>query len=157
MNRSPRLSGWTAGTLVVLLLIAAGCFPPTPSPAAPADPNTITGIVWEWTSLTDQSTKQTETVANPQDYTITFNTDGTLAGKADCNTFSGTYAQENGLIMTLGATSMAFCGDASLDQEYLQLLIDKSSKPRTEGVEAVPVEERAPEGLRAQMRRKLVG
>jgi hypothetical protein len=78
--------------------------------------------VWEWTSVTDQSTKQTETIANPQDYTITFNTDGTIVGKADCNTFSGTYAQENGLIITLGATSMAFCGDASLDQEYLQLL-----------------------------------
>lgn len=36
-------------------------------------------------------------------------------------------------------------------------LIDGSSKPRTSGIEAVPVEERATEGLRVQMRRKLGG
>jgi heat shock protein HslJ len=107
--------------LALVLLAAAACYPPTP-PAAPADPNAITGIVWQWTSVTDQSTKQTETIPNPESYTITFNADGTLSGKADCNTFTGTYSQANGFEIKLGAATMAFCGEASLDQQYLQLL-----------------------------------
>jgi heat shock protein HslJ len=122
MNGRVRLAALTAGLLAIVLLVAAGCYPPTPPAAVPSDPNQITGIVWEWTSLTNQSTKQTETIANPENYTITFNTDGALSGKADCNTFTGAYAQENGFVITLGATSMAYCGDASLDQKYLQLL-----------------------------------
>jgi heat shock protein HslJ len=72
--------------------------------------------------VTNQTTKETTPVPNPENNTITFNEDGTLEGKADCNTFSGTYSQENGFSITLGATSMMYCGDASLDQQYLQLL-----------------------------------
>jgi heat shock protein HslJ len=62
------------------------------------------------------------TVPNPENYTIVFYTDGTLAGKADCNTFTGAYTQEGGFTINLGATTMASCGEASLDQQYLQLL-----------------------------------
>ena len=59
---------------------------------------------------------------NPQNYTITFYADGSLTGKADCNSFTGTYSQQNGFTIKLGATTMAFCGEASLDQQYLLLL-----------------------------------
>ena len=104
-------------TIAVLLLLAA-CKPAaTPTPA-----DSITGIVWQWTSLTNQTTKETTTISNPENYTITFNTDGTLNGLADCNTFTGTYSQENGFTITLGASTKAFCGEASLDQQYLTLL-----------------------------------
>jgi len=34
----------------------------------------------------------------------------------------GIYSQENGYAIQLGATTMAFCGKASLDQQYLTLL-----------------------------------
>jgi heat shock protein HslJ len=104
-------------TIAVLLLLAA-CKPAaTPTPA-----DSITGIVWQWTSLTNQTTKETTTISNPENYTITFNTDGTLNGLADCNTFTGTYSQESGFKITLGASTKAFCGEASLDQQYLTLL-----------------------------------
>ena len=89
----------------------------TPTPA-----DSIQGIVWQWTSVTNQTTKETTTVPNPENYTITLNADDTLQGKADCNTFDGTYSRENGLIITLGASTLAFCGEASLDQQYLTLL-----------------------------------
>ena len=59
---------------------------------------------------------------NPQNYTISFYPDGSLTGKADCNAFGGTYSQTNGFTIKLGATTMAHCGEASLDQQYLQLL-----------------------------------
>ena len=106
--------------LSALLLATAACVPlttPTPAPS-----NSITGIVWQWTSVTNQTTKETTTVPNPESYTITFHVDDTLTGKADCNSFSGAYSQQNGFTITLGATTMAFCGEASLDQQYLQLL-----------------------------------
>ena len=70
------------------------------------------GIVWQWVSVTNQTTKQTTTVPNPENYTIVFNADGTLVGKADCNTFDGTYSQENGFTIKLGASTMMYCGDA---------------------------------------------
>ena len=104
--------------LLVCLSLLAACVPvPTPTPT-----NSIQNIMWQWASLTNQTTDVKTTVPNPESYTISFYPDGTLAGKADCNNFTGTYSQQNGLIITLGATTMAFCGEDSLDQQYLQLL-----------------------------------
>ena len=113
--------------LSIVLIMASACVPlPTPAPptAAPtaAPGNTITNIVWQWTSVTTKPTGETTTVSAPQNYTITFRDDGTLSGKADCNNFSGTYSQEGGLIITLGASTKAYCGEASMDQQYLELL-----------------------------------
>ena len=106
------------GLSAIVGVLLAACVPA----ATPAPSNTITGIVWQWTSVTNQTTKETTTVPTPQNYTITFNTDGTLTGKADCNNFTGTYSQQNCFTIKLGATTMAYCGDASLDQQYLALL-----------------------------------
>ena len=103
--------------LSILLLVAA-CTPA----AEPTPADAIQGVLWQWTSLTNRTTEETTTVANPENYTITFNEDGTLSGRADCNNFTGTYSQENGFTITLGAITMAFCGEDSLDQRYLSLL-----------------------------------
>ena len=110
--------------LGLALVVAAACYPPvTPvPPAAPAPSNDITDIVWQWTSVSNKTTGEKTTVANPQVYTITFRDDGTLNGQADCNSFSGTYSQEGGFTITLGAMTMAACGENSMDQQYLQLL-----------------------------------
>ena len=58
---------------------------------------------------------------NPENYTITFNADGTLNGLADCATFNGSYSQENGLTI-LGLSTTGVCGVGSQDQQYLTLL-----------------------------------
>jgi heat shock protein HslJ len=109
--------------LSIVIIVAVACVPPpTPAPATATPANAITSIVWQWTSVTNQTTKETTEVAKPQDYTITFRDDGTLSGKADCNNFTGVYSQENGFSIKLGATTMAACGNDSLDQQYLQLL-----------------------------------
>jgi heat shock protein HslJ len=122
MNKISHLS-WLLACLSIVLIVAVACVPPpTPAPAAATPANAITNIVWQWTSVTNQTTKETTTVPTPQDYTITFRDDGTLSGKADCNTFSGTYSQANGFTIKLGASTMAACGEGSLDQQYLQLL-----------------------------------
>ncbi len=103
--------------LVVMLLLAACSAAKTNTPS-----NSITDIVWQWLSVTNQTTSETTTVPTPRIYTITFNSDGTLEGKADCNNFSGTYSQESGFSIKIGATTQAYCGDTSLDQQYLTLL-----------------------------------
>ena len=96
---------------------------PIPTSVPPAiTPNSIQNIIWQWVSVTNQTTNVVTTVPSPASYTISFYPDGTLSGKADCNTFNGTYSQQNGFTIKLGASTMAFCGDASLDGQYLDLL-----------------------------------
>jgi heat shock protein HslJ len=106
--------------MIFTLVLASLLFLAACGTASTSD--TITGIVWQWTSVKDRVTGEETTVPNPESYTITFNEDGTLEGKADCNNFSGTYSQENGFAITLGPTTMAYCGETSLDTQYLQLL-----------------------------------
>ena len=128
---SPRL---LAGLVIVLILVvawvaiprltappAAPSAVPTPAPAAPAS-NAITDIIWQWTSVSNRTTGETTTVTTPENYTITFREDGSLSGKADCNNFTGTYSQESGFSIKVGASTMAACPEGSLDQQYLQLL-----------------------------------
>ncbi len=82
------------GLVLIVVVALAACAPA----ATPAPSNTITDINWQWTSVANKTTKATTTVPNPENYTIIFKTDGTLTGKADCNSFSGTYSQANGFI-----------------------------------------------------------
>ena len=82
----------------------------------------ITNTIWQWESVTDQPTGETTTVTDPENYTLIFRDDGTFSGQADCNNISGTYTNEGGFILTLGPSTMAACGEDSLDQQYLDLL-----------------------------------
>lgn len=105
-----------------LAVQALGSSSLTSTPEAVVPGNSIEEIIWQWTTLTNRSSGETTTVPDPENYTITFHADGTLEGKADCNSFGGTYTQENGFHIDLGPTTMAYCGDDSLDQQYLTLL-----------------------------------
>ena len=98
------------------------CRLPRRSPLPSRRPANITNIVWQWTSVTNKPTGEKTTVPNPEDYTITFRDDGTLSGKADCNTFTGTYTQEDGFFITAKPDVMAACGGDTLDQQYFELL-----------------------------------
>ena len=125
MKRRFNLTVVAAGALALVLLAAAACVPVPPAVAPAAAPasassNTITGIVWQWVSVTDQATKQTTTVPNPASYTIIFNADGTTYGKADCNSFTGTWSQQSGFDIEVVPNVMAACG--TMDSQYLTLL-----------------------------------
>ena len=90
--------------------------------ACSSDDDSITDIEWQWESVTDRPTSETTTVPDPENYTLIFRDDDTFSGQADCNQIAGTYSQEAGFSLTLGPSTMAFCGDDSLDQLYLELL-----------------------------------
>ncbi len=110
-----------AGLSVLVVLALVGCS--SSGSQAQATPNPVQNILWQWVSVTDKAAGTTTTVPTPEKYNIVFKPDGTLTGQADCNSFSGTYSQQNGgFTIKLGASTQAFCGEASLDQQYLQLL-----------------------------------
>ena len=101
---------------------------PSPLPVVPtATQNLILNNNWLWTSVTAQSTGQMTSVANPNQYTLVFNADGTVNGVADCNTFNGTFSQNNGLTIRVTTVTQATCPAGSLGQQYLQFLANVAS------------------------------
>ena len=115
--------------VLIVGLLAVACTstdtPETPATiAAPADANTITGIVWQWETLNDVAAGTSTRVPDASKYTIVFNADGTTTGRADCNTFSGTYSQQNGFSISVTPDVMAACDQGSMDQQFLNLLDD---------------------------------
>lgn len=127
------------GTALILLLGArrtsntdpvptAGQTPASTSepPAAtipPADENAaMIDIVWQWTQLNDQGGMTT--VPDPANYTLTFRSDDSFTGTADCNGISGTYSTRNGFSVNVQSTTTAFCGEDSLDALFLSTLAE---------------------------------
>jgi heat shock protein HslJ len=121
------------GALLILFVRAARSTGTPAATAVPAPTNTpvpedqgsdaaIQNIVWQWTQLTDQSTGEVTSVANPASYTIIFNPDETFSGTADCNSISGTYSTRNGFSISVRSSTRAYCGEGSLDQLYVSTL-----------------------------------
>jgi heat shock protein HslJ len=83
----------------------------------------ITGIVWQWSAMQETVPASQSVVPDPENYTITFNDDDTVAIKADCNNVGGNYKLDgSNLTITLGASTLMACGDASQDTIYLASL-----------------------------------
>jgi heat shock protein HslJ len=105
----------------VFTLVIAAC-----APSASSSP--ITGTVWQWTAMQETVPAHQSMVPDPENFTITFNSDGTIDVKADCNMGGGTYTVEgSSLTISVGSMTMAYCGDDSSDQIYLQSLANVSS------------------------------
>jgi heat shock protein HslJ len=136
--------------LAVMLVLASACdllptpeteLPPPeevaaepPATEAPAGPepaqmpaqvsvDRIQNTVWQWTDLVETSPAAQSVVPDPDDYLVVFRPDGSAEIKADCNVVGASYAVEGtSMNIQLGPTTMAFCGEDSLDQQYLALL-----------------------------------
>lgn len=86
--------------------------------------DSLAGPTWQWTAVQETNPTRQAVTPDPENYTIEFLTDGTVKVKADCNSLSGTYTVGVPLDLTinLATTTMAACGDASLDGMYLEFL-----------------------------------
>lgn len=91
------------------------------------DPNLV-NKTWAWEGRDPNGNDiPAIVVPNPENYTLFFNEDGTFDAEMDCNNANGRYATSNvdtpnpGIFMELGAAQMAFCGEASLDQQMAQM------------------------------------
>jgi len=83
----------------------------------------LTGKNWQLTAITEK-VPAFQGVIPPADqtkYVITFNTDGTFTGTADCNQIAGTYktSGSSGLTITPGISTMAMCPDGSFDTLFV--------------------------------------
>ena len=96
---------------------------PTETEAAPETDNRDTLLAQSWQWITFQGAAESFTVENPQAYLLTFNEDGTLNVKADCNNALGEYSADNSdLTITLGPTTLAACPEGSRSEQFLRLL-----------------------------------
>ena len=109
---------WLSSLWILLLLLMAGCMSTGKDKGPAAIP--LTDIEWQWVEAVEQEDGQITTVPNPEKYTLVFRTDGTFHGKADCNLIGGSYVNTEGFKITPGPSTMAYCGEKSLDQKYLE-------------------------------------
>jgi heat shock protein HslJ len=92
------------------------------SPDPAGDP-AITSVEWHWSGLIETMPAAQSVVPDPENYTLLLQPDGVLHIKADCNMVGGSHTLEgDGLTIALGPSTMAYCGEQSLDQQYLELL-----------------------------------
>jgi len=95
---------------------------PTSTTAPTQDP--IQMINWEWISLKIKTTGEIKLIPDPKYYTIIFYPDGSVSGKADCNTFRGNYSTSNGFKINVTSTTRMACEPDSMETEYLDLLAE---------------------------------
>jgi heat shock protein HslJ len=83
----------------------------------------ITNKTWQWVSLVETLPASQSVVPNPENYTLILMPDSSLSIKADCNMAGGTYTLKgDSLELVLGPSTMAYCGEQSLDQQFLMTL-----------------------------------
>jgi heat shock protein HslJ len=91
----------------------------------------LTGKTWNLTAITEKvpAFQGVIPAADQSKYTIAFNSDGTFNAKADCNQVNGSYktSGSDGLTITPGASTMAFCGEASFGTQFVEGLSKAAS------------------------------
>ncbi len=88
----------------------------------------LTGKTWRWVASTTAAPASQSVTPDPLNYTIEFNSDGSYAGKADCNQIAGDYTvSDNSLTIAQGPSTMAFCGEESADQMFLAGLLSTTT------------------------------
>ena len=76
---------------------------------------------WQWVSFTNPVEQYQ--IADPESYTLTFNTDGTVTIKADCNNAAGSYTEDgSSLSIEIGPSTMALCPPESRSEDFLKYL-----------------------------------
>ena len=128
--------------VAIATLLLAGLM--VPAAWAQTEPE-ITGIQWQWAELTETEPASQSVVPDPENYVLVLNADGSANLKADCNVVLWTYTLEGSSLTfnTLGPSTLAYCGDDSLDQQYLGLLGNGGTVSVEEGRLALELNEDA--------------
>jgi len=135
--------------LLAISVLLAGCTAPTsePEPTAvpaptqtpeiilvtesllePIDQTDLVGVTWQWIGLRETMPAAQSLIPDAYNYTLTFNEDGTVNIKADCNAAMGSYQlTSEELTISLGPTTLAECGPDSSYSQFLSLLEQAAS------------------------------
>ena len=104
--------------LLVLILAASaiGC------DENPVSPTPIVNVTWKLETV-ERVGNPTITVPTPDQFTVRFESNGTLAARADCNTCSGRYSLD-GSSISIGnlACTLIACPTPGLDQIFTAAL-----------------------------------
>jgi len=115
MHKKSIVIGLVAGLLLAGVLVPA---------AWAQDDGAILDIQWQWTQLIETQPASQSVIANSENYVLVLNADGSANIQADCNQVRWTYTVEGDAISfnTLGPSTLAFCGEDSSDQIFLEKL-----------------------------------
>ena len=112
--------------LATLILGLSGLF----AACAPAAGSQLTGTTWQLSAYTEKVPAFQGVLPAEQQphFTILFNSDSTFSATADCNQVAGTYTTSgSNITITPGPSTMAFCGEESLDAIYTHMLSTATS------------------------------
>lgn len=114
---------------------------PAGAPAASETPQLV-GPTWQWENFFDVATgKNSFDIATPENYTVTFLADGTVAMQADCNRAAGTYTVEGAALrIEVGPVTLAACGAESRGADFLINLTAAGTYMFVEGKLAVDLQ-----------------
>lgn len=87
----------------------------------------LVGTTWQWQEFQDSADGAEARdihVSDPSKYTLTLHDGDRVELRADCNRVSWTYTLEGSSLRfaTVGPSTLAACGDESLDQRFLERL-----------------------------------
>jgi heat shock protein HslJ len=119
--------------MIILFITLAACS--GQGEETSSDTQSIIGITWQWDAFKDSAGTNDVDVANPENYTLTLNEDGTASIQADCNQVTWTYELEGSQLSfnTLGPSTLAMCPEDSLDTVYLQRLGETATYVTADG------------------------
>jgi uncharacterized lipoprotein YbaY/heat shock protein HslJ len=87
--------------------------------AAAGLPEELLNTTWQWVGFSDPAVGPQE-IPNPENYLLQLEADGRFLIQADCNSGSGLYSADGSSIsFVTGPLTLAYCGDDSLDAQYL--------------------------------------
>jgi heat shock protein HslJ len=90
----------------------------------------LTGVTWQLTDVKFDGQNTTNTISQPDKFTIEFQSNGTANVKADCNVANLSYTTNgNQLTIKAGPMTLVYCGSASLSDQYLHALQTATSYP----------------------------
>ena|SRR5712692_3357352 len=124
MSRASRVTA-----LIALGGLAAGC-----GADRLTGPTALGGGVWRLQSL-QRANASAIVIDRPERYTAEFADASRLSVRADCNTCNGVYETAGASLQLRPlACTRAFCGDTSLDQQYLAILAGAASHEVRDGM-----------------------
>ena len=84
--------------LVAAVMLLAACSSSSGDAPEEVPVEEIQDITWEWTELIENNPAAQSVVPDPENYTLTFFADGTVAMKVDCNSGNGSYTVDGNKI-----------------------------------------------------------
>jgi heat shock protein HslJ len=131
-------SSWLLTPLVLISLVACGCAETQEDAPRTEQAAELVGTVWLWQEFQDSAEGEEASniiVADPAKYTLTLNAEGGVGIQADCNLVNWGYELEGSRLTfdATGPSTLAYCGEESLDQRYLERLGHTATYVLSEG------------------------